>query len=463
MPELNELKAQLLAVSEEIVALGERKPKDDDEDEAIISLMEEKEKERAKLDAQVRRLERVQEIKASLAKPLTIEGKAGDFMAGGPQRKPNGNGRSGNGGGYYEVSGEHLRSMPQAWEKPGIWFSRYVKCYIGSRLSGEPAVNLAKAWYPDDGRLDFRAALGQNIGTSGGFLVPEEASREFIEYLRHLSVIRPYARIIPVNGSLTMPVQTGGTAGSYIGENEDDNAQDLQFGQRKFDPKKERGLVVTSNDLIRNSSPEADMIIRDDLAGALAETQDLNFIRGTGVGAGPKGIRYWAAAAAVNNGSGTTSAAIELDLSQMVARMAAGYKLQLGALRWLMPSRTYYKLYTLRHVIGTDPVSLVFPEIRGNPPMLLGWPVSQTNQIPITLGGGTETEIYLVNMSDVMIGDEAGITIAVSDTAAYRDSTGTLQSAFSRDQTVIRAIAKHDLQVRRVEAVQVLTGNNVTY
>lgn len=459
MPELNELKAQLLAISEEIVALGERKPKDDDEDEALVSLMEEKEKERGKLDAQVKRLERVQEIKASLAKPMNIEGAAGDNMVGGP-KKANSNGN----GGYYAVrDGAQIRSQPQPWEAPGIAFARYVKCWIGSRQSGEPAQNLAKAWYPDDQRLDFRAAQGQNVGTAGGFLVPEQFSREMVEFLRHLSVIRPFSRVIPVSGSLTMPVQTSGVAGTYIGENEDDNSQDITFGQRKFDPKTLRALVVTSNDLIRNSSPEADMIIRDDCASALAEGQDLNFIRGTGVGAGPKGLRYWAAAASVNNGTGTTSAAIEVDLAQMVARMAANYKVQLGSLRWLMPSRTYYKLYTLRHAIGADVVSLVFPEIRANPPMLLGYPVSQTNQIPITLGGGTETEIYLVNMTDVMIGDEHGIEIAVSDTAAYRDSSGNLQSAFSRNQTVIRAIAKHDLQVRRVQAVEVLTGNNVTY
>jgi HK97 family phage major capsid protein len=457
MADLNELKAQLRAVSEEIVALGERKPQNDEEDEAVVAAMEERDKERAKLAGLVARGERVQALKAELARPMSIEGSAAEHMVGGPVRTP------GNGGSYYQVpNGSQIRSAPQPWEEKGIAFARFVKCWVGSRQNLEVAHSLAKAWYPDDGRLDFKAAQAANVGTAGGFLVPEQFSRELVEYLRHLSVVRPNARIIPIAGTLVMPVQTSGVAATYIGENLDDNAQDITFGQVRFVARTLRALVASSNDLIRNSSPEADAVIRDDLAGGLAEAQDLAFIRGTGVGDNPKGMRYWAPAANVINGAGTTATNIEADLVAMVSRLETAKKIQLGAVRWFMPSRTFYRLYNLRFPGGAEQ-TLAFPEIRQTPPMLLGYPVSRTNQIPTNLAPGTVTEIYLVDMSDAMIGDEHGIEIAVSDTAAYKDATGTLQSAFSRNQTVIRAIAKHDFVMRRTEAVQILTGTNVTY
>jgi HK97 family phage major capsid protein len=464
MAELNDLRAQLLALGEEIVSLGDRKPKDDAEDEAITSRMEDLEKQYQATDGQVKRATRVQEIKASLAKPLTIEAREGQFMTGGPVVRKTKGGSAVATSNYYETNGPgHFQAQRQPFEEVGIGFARYVKIWALAGGHIGTAQEMARHLYPDDGRLDFQAALVQNVGTSGGFLVPEEQSRELVSLLRNIAKVRPNARVIPIHGTMTMPVVTAGSAASYLGESTDDLAQDLQFGQRRLTAHKLRALVPISNDLVRNSSPEADMVVRDDLAGALAEAEDLAFIRGTGLGDNPKGMRYWAPTAAVNNGTGTTAAAIEADLINMVARLVAAKKSQLGSPRWFMTSRTYYKLFQLRYAIGTDPMQLVFPEVRSGQPMLLGYPVSISDQIPITLSPGTVTEIYLADMADAIIGEEMGITIAVSDVASYKDSGGTLQSAFSLDQIVLRAISKHDFIMRRDASVQVLTGSNTTY
>lgn len=64
---------------------------------------------------------------------------------------------------------------------------------------------------------------------------------------------------------------------------------------------------------------------------------------------------------------------------------------------------------------------------------------------------------------NVVIGDEMSISIAMSDTAAYRDAAGVMQSSFSQDASVLRAISMHDLIVRRDAAVFVLTGSNITW
>lgn len=466
MPDLNELRAERATLAHEIQALGAHKPESDDEDEAVVSEMETRYQALQKLDSRIKLGEKVQEMAAKVAQPLYRDGDGQDYrdMVGGrPQQQQLPARQGGNAVVIQQQHQPRITSVPQPWEAPGIAFARFTKVYIASRGNMDLAQRLANEWYPGDRRLDFNAVQASNISTAGGFLVPETYSRELVEYLRYKSVVMPNARNVPFAGTMVMPVQTGGVAGNWIGENEDDPAQDLTFGQIRLVSRKCRALVASSMELIRNSSPEADTIIRDDLAGALAEAIDLAFIRGTGIGEIPKGMRYWAATAGVVNGTGTTPAQIEADLVGMMARIFAAKKSQIGNLRWFMPSRSYFKLYNLRYAIGTDPVSLVFNEIRNAQPTLLGVPVSVSDQIPITLSPGTVTEIYLVDMSDAIVGTEHGVEIAASDVAAYKDGAGNLQSAFSRDQLVIRAIARHDFVMRRPEAVQVLTGSNVTW
>ena len=66
--------------------------------------------------------------------------------------------------------------------------------------------------------------------------------------------------------------------------------------------------------------------------------------------------------------------------------------------------------------------------------------------------------MYLVDFSEVILGEVDGIEVDVSREAAYLDNGGTMRSAFSRNQTLIRAIIRHDLSVKHPEAVAVKTG-----
>jgi HK97 family phage major capsid protein len=129
-----------------------------------------------------------------------------------------------------------------------------------------------------------------------------------------------------------------------------------------------------------------------------------------------------------------------------------------------MPSRSYYRLYNLRHDVGgTASGNLVFQEIREAQPRLLNWPVDVTDAIPVTLSPGTVTEIYLYDSASVVLGDSMQLSIAMSGVATYRDANGNLQSAFSQDVSVIRAISIHDLVARYPEGIQVLTGSEVVW
>lgn len=342
-------------------------------------------------------------------------------------------------------------------DQPGIGFGRFVKVTALARGSRTEALGIARQMYGSD--VQLQAALQQGVGTTGGFLVPDGQSREIIELLKHRTVIRQFGRAVPLAGTMAIPVQTSGVTATWLGEGQDDTAQDLGFGQRRLTGRKLRAMVPISNDLLRNSSPEADTIVRDELVGSLAVSEDLAYIRSTGVGNAPKGLRYWAPSAAVVNGVGTSAANIEADLIAMAARLAAGLKGNLRSPRWIMPSRSYYTLYGLRESNG----NLVFAEIRGAEPMLLGMPVSVTDLIPTNLSPGTATEIYLSDANDWLVGTELELQIGVSDVASYKDATGTMQSSWSRDESVVRAIAISDFALARDEAVQILFGSTTTW
>jgi HK97 family phage major capsid protein len=150
-------------------------------------------------------------------------------------------------------------------------------------------------------------------------------------------------------------------------------------------------------------------MVRDELAGALAEAEDLAFLRGSGVGESPKGIRFWCPSSQVVNGTAATDAAIETDLVAMVARLVAAMRGRQSQPRWFMPSRSYYRLFNAKRAT-TD--LLIFPEIRNTPPQLIGFPVTITDQIPVNLAPSTSTEILLADMSEVLIGDEMSLSIA---------------------------------------------------
>ena len=119
---------------------------------------------------------------------------------------------------------------------------------------------------------------------------------------------------------------------------------------------------------------------------------------------------------------------------------------------WIMAPRTQMHLMNLRDGNG----NYAFPEVMSG--RLRNKPIFLTTQIPINLGGGTESEIYLVDAAQIVVGEHMGIEISMSTEAAYNDGTGTMRAAFSRDETVMRAILQHDINARHLAAIAILTG-----
>ncbi|WP_426345177.1 phage major capsid protein [Alcaligenes sp. HNGD-HTN06] len=307
------------------------------------------------------------------------------------------------------------------------------------------------------------ASLNTLTAGAGGVLVPTNLSSEVIELLRPKSVVRRLgARSLPLNnGNITLPRLKGGAVVGYIGSDSDIPVTNQEFDDLKLSGKKLTALVPISNDLLAtsSSSTNVDAIVVGDLTAAIAAREDKAFIRDDGQASNPKGLRYWAPAANVYPASQAepTIAQVSLELNKLVLVLEAA-DANMSAAGWIMAPRTKRFLQAMRDGNGNK----VYPELDAG--MLMGYPVGLTTQVPVNLavGSGPEaptngSEIYFADFGDCFIGEEEQLIIDYSKEATYKDSSGNVVSAFQRDQTLVRVIAKHDFGPRHAESVAVLT------
>lgn len=307
------------------------------------------------------------------------------------------------------------------------------------------------------------ASLNTLTAGAGGVLVPTNLSREVIELLRPKSVVRRLGtRSVPLNnGNLTIPRLKGGAVVGYIGADSDISTTQEEFDDLELTSKKLAALVPISNGLLANSasSPNVDGIVVGDLTSALSSREDKAFIRDDGNSNTPKGLRYWAPVgnvfSATNSGTPTLTQ-VDTDLNKALFKLENA-NANMTSVGWIMSPRTFRYLASIRDGNGNK----AYPELDQG--FLKGYRVGMTTQVPVNLTVGTGSsattdgsEIYLADFGDCFIGEDEQLLIDYSKEATYKDGSGNVISAFQRDQTLIRVIAKHDFGPRHVESIVVL-------
>lgn len=338
----------------------------------------------------------------------------------------------------------------EASEK-GFVTARIVRAIAAGKMHGVRPFDWAVKAYGE--RSAAVKALAASDPLAGGTFVPPGYRAEFIEFLRPASVVRSLTPTIwPMpNGTAQVPMLTGGSTAAYVGENQNVSATAVTTGMLNLSAKKLAAIVPISNDLIRYSSPAADTVVRDDLVSAIAQREDLAFIRGTGLSDTPKGLKNWVSSANSIPTAGTSLANVTTDLGNLrLALRTANVRFLRPA--WVMSPRSENYLMTIRDGNGNYAFR---PEMLTG--KLWGYPFGVTSQIPENLGSGHETEVYFADFADVVIGESEQLMIDTSMEAAYYDGSAVV-AAFSKDQTVIRAIEAHDFGMRHIASVSLLTA-----
>ena len=334
-------------------------------------------------------------------------------------------------------------------------------------------------------------ALAANAGASGGFLLQPDVMTSVIELLRPMAVVRASGpRVIPMpRGTMTLPGQASAASATYGSEVATVASSQPSFNSIVASYKKLTALVPISNDMMRYASPEIDAIVTNDLLKVIALKEDNAFILGNGTQDGPMGFLYfanrWVGANGGTVGNWLTTAASTLAVNgtdpvnstggnfitstyaynlSTVAQELGGAINRLDSANvvdskrvWFMSARSKNYLFNVQNSLGV----YVYREEMSKG-TLFGYPFKVTSQISngyYDASGHTNCSfVILAEMDEAMILDSMSLELAVSNEGSYIDVNSNTISAFQNDQTLIRAIAEHDFQMRHDQSVAVIQG-----
>ena len=344
--------------------------------------------------------------------------------------------------------------------EPGILAARVIRGLAYVKKHGYSISQLPEIMETRIGDAWLAKQLNTGTDADGGYLVPTVLSTEIIEILRAAStVLAAGPRRIPMpQGNLTIPAGATGATATYIAEAADIPETQQTFREVVLQAKKLTAIIPITNELLNDASGNVDAFIRDDLVTAMAERSDLAFLRGDGTSNTPIGFLNLVDAANTIPANATVNLQnVTFDLGKAELGLLNN-NVPLEGCAWIMSHRSATYLRDVRDGNGNKG----FPEMSGGSvgadrQRLRGLPVFTTSQIPNNLGAGNESEIYLANMRHVLVGETGGMDIDSSMEASWFDGANTV-SAFSKDVTLIRARWRHDIDIRQVFCLALLTG-----
>ena len=113
---------------------------------------------------------------------------------------------------------------------------------------------------------------------------------------------------------------------------------------------------------------------------------------------------------------------------------------------WIFNFQQPNALSSLRDSNG----NFAWQSMHDTPQMLLSMPLVDTNNLP-------NTTALLCDFADVVVGEATSVEIQISNDGSYTTG-GNLVSAFARDETLIRAILRVDINVKHPESCATLTN-----
>jgi HK97 family phage major capsid protein/HK97 family phage prohead protease len=281
---------------------------------------------------------------------------------------------------------------------------------------------------------------------------------DFIEYLKARTLFdRLPLRVIPAN--VTIKGRDGAATGYWVGESAAIPATAMTFMDVSLTPLKVAALAVVTNELLRDSTPAAEMLVRDALVEASAQRIDATFLSATAKSAGvsPSGMLYEDANTAVvtpiaTNGSdaaGVRADVRDLYASFITAKNASG-------LYFVMNPALAKSIQLLSNALGLAE----FPTINQDGGTLLGDPVVTGDNV----GSG---DFILLKPSDIYRIGDGGVQVTVSREAMIEMATNPAMdsqtpaaptqktvSMFQTESTAIKIVRPINFAKRRTGVVQ---------
>lgn len=237
--------------------------------------------------------------------------------------------------------------------------------------------------------------------------------------------------------TLKLARRTGDVTAGWYAEAAAISESDVTLDAVTLTARKMGVLVRINNELLEDSDPSVSAIIENSIAEAMALELDRVGLIGTGTAPEPKGVQNLSGINTVTGIGNPTSdefidAIFELRLDNYEPNAV------------INSVRTAKTLAKLKTGLSGDVTPLVMPADYAALTRL------GTNQLLANLGGGTNESISIVgNFSHLMISLRPNISVEVSREA---------DDVFSKDQTLIRATWRGDVQLSQAAAFCLMSG-----
>ncbi len=336
----------------------------------------------------------------------------------------------------------------------------FVEMHKGNVVS--PA-DVAKHRWGDRPQLVqyIRAAVaggGTGAGEWGQELVTidNRFQGDFVEFLYSRTVfdalpLRPMPHNVNIKG------QDGAATGYWVGESKAIPVSKADFNDVDLEPLEVDALAVCSQRLLRDSSPSAEMWIRDSIAQASAQRVDTTFLSNAAASAGvsPAGILNGLTPLAP---SGTDAAAVRADFQALVAPFLAAKNG--GGLVQIMTPSMAMALSMLVNALGQTE----FPDVMETGGTLFKRPVYTGDNV----AGGDwivlkPSDIWKIGDTGIQVSMSDQATIEMNDAPAGASDTPTAMashtvSLWQTNSVGFKVTRGINYKIRRAGAVQVLSN-----
>lgn len=284
-------------------------------------------------------------------------------------------------------------------------------------------------------------------GTTGGTLVATNLlSGSFIEVLRNQSrVLSLGATLLSgLVGNVDIPRQTGQSTAYWTTEGTSTTESEATFDKVSLSMKTVGTYSQISRNMLMQSTPDIDMIVRADLMAVVALALDLAGLSGAGTGGVPLGIANTSGIGSVVGGTNGAQLSIDnlIDLETQLASSNApetslAYLANAKSVGWMkkLKSTTGQYLWT------NSPNG----QRSGTPGEINGYSVARSNQARSNLTKGTASgicsEVFFGAWSELLIGEWGVMEIVPNpyDAAVYKSGGVLLRVLQSVDVAVRHA------------------------
>ena len=380
--------------------------------------------------------------------------------------------------------GKIVVKAPEKLE-PGIGFARLVKSMGAAKGDVGRAIRIASSRYGEDsGTVGVLKAIdlrGTDQLAFGGFEALQKASvvagsavsgtwaadlvlteggyfADFAEFLRPQTVIGKLAlRQVPFDTALGISTLAGG--GGWVGEGKPKPLTAFNVDKTTLAPLKCANIVVLTEELLRRESYSAETLVRDEMANALTQMIDTDFL--DPANSGTSGVKP----ASITNGaphgaaSGTGDADdVRADLRSLINEFIAANQ-QGNSITLIMRATDALAAGMMVNALGQPE----FPNISmGGGSLFPGLKVVTSQVVP-------SGDVIALQESEIFLGDDGGFMVDVSREASLQmldnptndtvtPTATSLVSLWQTNSVGFRCERIINWAKRRTTAVTYLTG-----